>query len=149
LNPRWLRGGDVLAGVAGIVLFGALFLPWYTVSPTREHLTGWQAFSIIDMLLAIAAAFGPAVAVAVMTRRSPTLPIALGAVGSLAGAFAVILVLVRILDQPGPNQFLSVAAGAWVGLAGAAGLAAGCWWSLVDERNRGVPPVPSELRPAP
>jgi hypothetical protein len=149
MNPRWLRGGDVLAAAAGIVLLVALFLPWYTVSPTRERLTGWQAFSIIDVLLAIAAVFGPAVAVSVMTRRSPTLPLALGTVGALAGAFAVILVLVRILDQPGPNQFLSVAAGAWVGLAGAVGLTAGCWWSIADERNRGVPPVPSELRPAP
>jgi hypothetical protein len=32
---------------------------------------------------------------------------------------------------------------------GAIGLGAGAWSSLRDERNRGVPPVAVELRPAP
>jgi hypothetical protein len=149
MNPRWLRPGDGLAAAGGILLLVALFLPWYEVRPGiagLRRLTGWDAFSVIDILLALVAVLGIAVAVAVMTRRSPALPISLGVVGSVAGAIASVLVLVRILDQPGPNELLDVAAGAWLGLAGALGVAAGSWWSIKDERNRGVPPVPVELR---
>jgi hypothetical protein len=89
------------------------------------------------------------VLVVTVTRRRPALPVSLAVLGSVAGAIATLLVLVRILDQPGPNEFVDVAAGAWVALAGAIGVAAGCWLSMADERNRGVPPVPVELRPAP
>jgi hypothetical protein len=37
----------------------------------------------------------------------------------------------------------------WLALAGAAAITAGAWWSIGDERNRGVPAAPVEARPAP
>jgi hypothetical protein len=149
VNLRWLRPSDWLAGIGGAVLLVSLFLPWYDVHGAPRHLTGWQAFSVIDILLAIAAVLGIALAVSTAVRRTPAVPVALGVIGVIAGALATLLVLVRVLDPPGPNELLDVAAGAWIALAAAAGLAAGCWRSIADERNRGVPDPPVEIRPAP
>jgi hypothetical protein len=42
----------------------------------------------------------------------------LGAAAAIAG-----LVIVHVLDQPGPNEIVSVKAGPWVALAGAAAIA--------------------------
>jgi hypothetical protein len=146
MNPRWLRPGDALAAAGGALLLIALFLPWYD-APGGARVTGWRAFAVLDVLLALLAVLGIAIAVAVMVRRTPALPIALAGVGCVAGPLGVLLVLIRLLDAPG--QLSGVAVGAWLGLLGAVGVAAGAWRSVADERNRGVPPVPSELRPAP
>jgi hypothetical protein len=145
-----LRPGDLLAGLAGVALLVSLFLPWYTVVPAgNPDLTGWQSFAVIDVLLALAAAVGIAVAVVTAVRRTPALPVALDVIAVLAGALATLLVAIRILNQPGPNEFLDVAFGAWLGLAGAVGITAGGWWATADERNRGVPAPRVEVRPAP
>ena len=155
MSLRWLRPGDALAALGGVLLVVSLFLPWYSVKlpsgapAAGRDLTGWQAFSVIDILLALAGLVGIGLAVTVVTRRTPAVPVAFAVVGSVIGVLAVLLVLVRILDQPGPNQFLDVAVGAWIALAGALGLTAGAWRSISDERNRGVRPAPVELRPTP
>jgi hypothetical protein len=156
VSLRWLKPGDGLAALGGVLVLVSLFLPWYSVTlPSADapavgrDLTGWQAFSVIDILLALAGLVGIGLAVTVVTRRTPAVPVAFAVVGSITGVLAVLLVLVRILDQPGPNQFLDVAVGAWVALAGALGLTAGAWRSISDERNRGVHAAPVELRPTP
>jgi hypothetical protein len=141
-----LRPADGLAGAAGALALVSLFLPWYTLRPGPAHLTGWQAFSVLDLLVALVGALGVAVTVASATRRSPTLPVGLAVLGAPVGALATVLALVRVLDPPGR---LDAAAGGWLGLAGAIGVAACSWWSLADERNRRVPPVPVEVRRAP
>jgi hypothetical protein len=146
MNLRWLRPGDVLAAGGGALLLISLFLDWYS-TPGGGGLTGWRAFAVTDVLLALLGVLGLGVGAAVVTRRTPVVPVALGVIGSVAGPVGVLLVLFRLLDPPGES--LGIAVGALLGLAGALGVAAGAWWSLSDERNRGVPPVPSELRPAP
>jgi hypothetical protein len=144
-----LRAGDWVAGLGGALLLVSLFLPWYDVARVERHLTGWQAFSVIDVILAIAALIGLALTATAAVRRTPAVPVALGVIGAPVGALAALLALVRVLDPPGPNDLLDLAVGSWLGLVGALALAAGCWWSLADERNRGVPDVPVEVRPAP
>jgi hypothetical protein len=147
MNLRWLKPGDWLAGVGGAVLLVSLFVDWYTVG--GRNLTAWRAFSIIDVLLALVALLGLSLALTTAVRRTPALPVALGVIGSPAGALASLIVLIRIVDPPGPNDLVGLCAGVWVGLAGALAVAAGAWWSLRDERNRGVPAGPVEARPAP
>jgi hypothetical protein len=149
VNLRWLRPGDWVAGAGGVVLLVSLFLPWYDVHGVSRHLTAWQAFSVIDLLLALAALLGIALAVTTAVRRTPAVPVALGVIALIPGALATLLVLVRVLDPPGPNALLDVAAGAWIGLVAAAALTAGAWMSIADERNRGVPEPSVETRPAP
>ena len=65
---------------------------------------------------------------------------------------ALVALALRVLVfQPGPNEVTTVEYGAWIGLAAAALLAVGAWWSLADERTDApesayVAPAP---RPAP
>jgi hypothetical protein len=149
VNPGWLKPGDWLAGLGGVALLVALFLPWYTVSEGDGELTGWEAFSVIDILLALTAAVGVALAVLSATRRTPAVPVAFGVIGVPVGALAALIVLIRLVDPPGPNTLLGPGPGAWISLAGALAVAAGSWLSIRDERNRGVPAVPVEARPTP
>ena len=64
---------------------------------------------------------------------------------------AALVVLYRLLDQPGPNELIEVRAGAWIGLAAVVATSAGAWGALADERPRpsDPPPLAVERRPAP
>ena len=67
------------------------------------------------------------------------------------GLAAALLLLYRILNQPGPNDAIGVSAGAWIGLAAAIGVFFGAWLALSDERPRPADPPPPEpeRRPTP
>jgi hypothetical protein len=148
---RRVRTGEVVAGVAGVLLLLSTFLDWYTVSGRDDGLSAWAAFGFVDLLVALVAVLGIALAVSQVVGRGPALPVALGVITTTLALAATLLVLYRILNQPGPNEAIGVAAGAWVGLVTCAGVFFGAWLSLSDERPRPadpVPPVP-ERRPTP
>ena len=162
-----LRPADLLAGIGGAVLLGSLFLHWYGLDAGAlvpfEHdneaasfvgsqipdITAWQAFSITDILLAAVAALALALPLVTAVARGPAKPVAFGVIASAVGPFAILLVLYRIVNQPGSNEAVAVRSGAWIGLAGAVLLTVGAWLALADERTPGaaVPQVPR--RPAP
>ncbi len=148
---RRVRTGEIVAGVAGVVLLLSLFLEWYTVRGRAEGLTAWSAFSFVDLLVCLVALLGIALAVSQVVGRGPALPVAIGVITTTLALAATLLVLYRIVNQPGPNDAIGVGAGAWVGLAACLGVFLGAWLSLSDERPRPadpVPPVP-ERRPTP
>ena len=157
---RRVRIGEVVAGAAGVVLLVAMFLDWYSVTP--EVLFGaqdrqvrgvdaWGAFSVVDILMAIVALLGIALAVSQVIGRGPALPVALGVITTTLALAGTLLVLYRILNQPGPNDLISVEAGAYAGLLASLGVFLGAWLSLSDERPRPVDPPPPEpqRRPTP
>jgi hypothetical protein len=148
---RRVRAGEIVAGVAGAVLLLSLFLEWYTVRGRAEGLTAWGAFSFVDLLAALVALLGIALAVSQVVGRGPALPVAVAVVTTTLGLAATLLVLYRILNQPGPNDVIGVAAGAWLGLAACLGVFLGAWLALSDERPRPVDPAPPEpeRRPTP
>jgi hypothetical protein len=148
---RRVRTGEIVAGVAGAVLLLSTFLEWYTVRGRAEGLTAWGAFSFVDVLVALVALLGIALAASQVIGRGPALPVALGVITTTLGLAATLLVLYRILNQPGPNDVIGVAAGAWIGLAASLGVFLGAWLSLSDERSRPVDPLPPvpERRPTP
>jgi hypothetical protein len=81
--------------------------------PKAIQLNGWQAFEGADVaIVLIAGAAGLSVLMAIDVRA------VLGAAAAIAG-----LVIVHVLDQPGPNEIVTVKAGPWVALAGAAAIA--------------------------
>lgn len=146
MDLRRLRAGEWIAAAGGIALIVSLLLPWYA-SPT-ETLTGYQALSVIDVLLTLIALLGIALAVLQVTQDTPAKPVAAGILTVVFGALAVLLVLFRLIDSPGDG--LDVRAGAWVGLVAAIALTAGGWRSIAAEYVRGLPPDPEpELRPTP
>ena len=148
---RRVRAGDIVAGAAGVLLLASMFLEWYSVGSREDGLSAWAAFSFVDLLLALVALLAIALAASQVLGRGPTLPVALGVITTTLGLAAALLVLYRILNQPGPNDVIGVGAGAWIGLAASVGVFLGAWLSLSDERSRPVdPPAPvPERRPTP
>ena len=131
-----------LAGALAVI--ASLWLPWYGVTipdavrqavdaqagqlpdgfadfargilaslPKSIQLNAWQAFEGADVAIAlIAGAAALSVLMAIDVRAL------LGAAAAIAG-----LVIVHVLDQPGPNEIVAVKTGPWVALAGAAAIA--------------------------
>ena len=148
---RRVRTGEVVAGVAGVLLLVSTFLNWYTVSGRDDGLTAWAAFGVVDVLVALVALLGIALAVSQVVGRGPALPVALGVITTTLALAGTLLVLYRILNQPGPNDLIGVEPGAYVGLLATLGVFLGAWLSLSDERPRPVDPPPPEpqRRPTP
>jgi heme A synthase len=148
---RRVRAGELVAGGAGVVLLAAMFLSWYSIRGRDDSLTAWSAFSVVDILLAVVALLGIALAVSEVVGRGPTLPVALGVITTTLALAGTLLLAYRIVNQPGPNDLISVEAGAYVGLLASLGVFLGAWLSLSDERPRPADPLPPEpqRRPTP
>jgi hypothetical protein len=150
VNLVRLRAGEWLAAIAALAVPIALALPWYGARAREETVTGFESFTVIDVLLLLAAAVGLTLALLQATQESPALPVAFGVLTVASGFIAVLLVLYRLVNEPGPDEFLDVRLGAWLGLAATVALTAGGWLSIANERVRGLPPGPEpELRPSP
>jgi len=142
-----LRAGEWLAAAAGVALLASLFLPWYGVDGV--DVSGFEAFSVIDLLLALLALLAIALAVLQAIQDGPTLPVGAGVLTATLGKIGVLLVLFRIVFEPG-SSVLEVQVAAWFALAATVAITAGGWLSLANEHVRGLPPdVEPELRPTP
>jgi len=149
MDLRRLRPGELLALAGGVALIVSLFSTWYTLSAgvLTSRASGWQAFAVIDVLLALVAAGGIALAVVQAVETRPALPVAASVLLVPVGFLGVLLVLFRLIFQPGPNELVNLGAGAWLGLAATLAISAGAWLSIGDERVSHVPPGPEpELR---
>jgi hypothetical protein len=146
-----LRPGDAMAGGGALLLLVVTFLDWYTPAGGAEGLDAWHAFSVLDLLLALVVLLGLALAVSQVAGRGPALPVGISVLTATITSGVTLLVLYRILNQPGPNDQIAVSAGAWLGLVCTALVAAGGWLALADETPRpSDPPAPAvERRPAP
>jgi hypothetical protein len=147
-----LRTGELVTVTGGVVLLLALFLPWF--SGQSSGASGWRTLGWLVLALAVVAVACAAWLATATAAESGAVTRAVGAavlaatVGPLA--FGALALRVLVL-QPGPNTLAGVRYGAWLGLVGAAILAAGAWWALSDERTDAPesayePPV---QRPAP
>jgi hypothetical protein len=149
-----LTRGELIAGVSGLVLLVALFLPWYGVDvnvagfSASESGNAWEVFSTIDVLLFLVALVAVGVAVSKAAGGLSTdLPLAAIVLG--AGVLAVLLVLYRIIDLPGPDIPDVAGAGIefgrkfgiFLGLLAAGGVAYGGWVSM-NESPQPAPPAP-------
>jgi hypothetical protein len=103
----------LVTGLGGVILAVSLFLHWYedttVVQVTNEGIgtflgggeyTAWEAFAVIDILLALVA----------VTTLAPKL-------ARVTAAIGVALVVLRLLEPP--DAAFEVRTGAWLGLAGA------------------------------
>ncbi len=120
-----LRPGELLAAAAGVLLLGALLLDWYAAAGAAS-LNAWQAFDVLDVVLALVGLAGLALVVLNAVRESPALPVAAEALTTVLALLAALVVVYRLLDQPGPNDVVGVEPGAYLGLAATlqAGMAA-------------------------
>jgi hypothetical protein len=144
-----LRSGELLAGTGAVVLLVSLFLDW--VGPVGE--SGWSSLGWLTVVVAIAAILVVSwLVVATATARPVTEVVAAGVIGAVVSPVALIVLVVRgAIAQPGVDAVTSMQGGAYFGLAGAALLAIGAWWSLADERTDAPESAytPPAARPAP
>jgi hypothetical protein len=119
--------------VAAAVLFGSLFLPWFTTHPPNGQINGlegvfksfnaWETYGVLDILLTLACA-APFI-LAWIIVRGHALTWRPGEVTMIVGLIAVTLILLNgiILGKPGePQDDISRDIGYWVGLIGALGI---------------------------
>jgi hypothetical protein len=144
---RRLRDGEWVAGAGAVALLAALFLHWYGAGPFEA--TAWQAFDVLDVVLVLLALVPIALVFTQATRRSPSIPVALSVFTTIAGGLAALLILYRIINQPGPNDLVDVQLGAWLGLVASLVIAGGGWRSLRVEPIPGTPLPPIEDLPTP
>jgi hypothetical protein len=110
-----LRLSEWAGALGGLGLLVASFLPWYSAG--GQNVTAWQAFSVTDILIALAAFFSLSVAISVVGKISVSYPVAGSTVATLFGAIALVLIVYRVIDPPGDG--LDVEYGAWIGLVSA------------------------------
>ena len=131
MDLRRLRAGEWITALSGVALLVSLFLPWYGDGAEGDA-SGWQALAVVDLALALVAAFGVALLVITASQRVPAVPIALSAIVTLVGMIGVVLVLIRLADAP--DGFDGREVGVWLGLVAAIGVVAGGALAMRDER---------------
>jgi hypothetical protein len=97
--------------------------------------TAWQAFSVVDLLLAAAAIAGLAVGLVALTGASVSYPVAGSAIATGFGVAAFVCVLYRLVDPPAEGVDREISA--WLGLIAAAGIAWGGYLGMQEERPSG------------
>jgi hypothetical protein len=130
VDPRRLSFGEWIAGACGLLVVVSLFLPWYSAG--GHDLTAWQAMTVDDVILALTGL--GAIVAAVMAALHPGRPvpmqfIVLAGVGGVIGAIVAVW---RVVD-PAPPGDVGLGLGAWLGLVGALGVAAGAMAGAADE----------------
>jgi hypothetical protein len=126
-----LRRGELVGALSGLGLLVVSFLPWYSAG--GEDATAWQAFSVVDLVMAAAAAAALSVGIAVIFHVSVSYPVAGSSVTALFGLIALICVIVRLIDPPGSGE-VSREVGAWLGLVAVAGVAWGGYVGMQEPR---------------
>jgi hypothetical protein len=141
------------AGIAAVVLVLSMGLPWYqrTVDPgadsdlVSKSLNAFGVFTFVEAAILLVAAGVLFLIWARMEGKGFHLPGGDGLVISLAGGWAVVLLIWRVFDRPGddtPGVVVGVQWGFIVALAAAAALVAA--GARVRAAHRPEPPNPAE-----
>ncbi len=147
-----LRAGEAIALVAAILLFILMFFDWYGAKATTsaESLGGvvtgsgggsaWDTLEVIPLflMLAIVVTVGAAIIRLSGSDWKPAIPPA--AAVCVLGILAAVLILIRIIDPPGPAGTFSELAyestlklPIFLALAAALGIAYGGWRTMGEE----------------
>jgi hypothetical protein len=117
--PERFDGGRALAGVGGIVLIVSLFLDWF-----EPAITGWDAFEVLDLVLAF-------LALVIIVHAAPPLARTIRAPEEPSGLFpaigivAFVVVAAALVNHPPAALGHRPAVGAWLALGGTALMAIG------------------------
>jgi hypothetical protein len=130
-----LRLGELVGAISGLGLLVASFLPWYSAG--GEDATAWQAFSVVDLLMAAASVAALGLAVVVIARLSVSYPAAGSAISTGFGALALILIAYRLINPPGSGD-IEREIGAWLGLLAATGITLGGYLGMQEPRAIGT-----------
>lgn len=165
-----LHTGELLAAAGAVALFVLLFFDWFAIEagkhPERSafvftgalHTTGWSSLGwLLIVLLALAMAAAVALALLTAGARPVAQSVAACVLTILIGGLSALVLLVRVITQPGlgiglPNALVEVKVVAWVGFLCALAIPVGAWLALADERTEApesayTPPPPRPVPP--
>ena len=117
----------------GVALLVITFLPWYGSEGSDTTANAWEAFSVTDVLVALAALFAIALLIVTASQRTAAVPQVMSGLMLLFAGIATLLVLYRLLNLPGADG-ATRELGVWLGALGCIALTAGTWRALLDER---------------
>ena len=137
---RRVRTGDWLSGAFGVALFFGLWLEWFEFP--EGGASAWETFGLTDVILAAVAVAAMAVPLVTAFRHSPAVPLVALVIAITLSLLALLLVLYRLVNQPGANDEASLAAGAWIGALCTAGAFVCLAFALRDESSPGLEPGP-------
>jgi hypothetical protein len=129
MDLRRLRVGEWIVGACGVLMLVALFAPWYG-NPSSS---AWEAFTILDVILALVALAALSVPLVTATHRVPAVPLAIESLTALFGSLGLVLVVIRVLNLP--DDLHGREWGLWLGLVAALGIVAGSLLAMRDERR--------------
>lgn len=148
MNLARVRAWDWLVGLLGIALIALMGIDWYEFPEGGR--SAYDAFAITDVLLVVLGLIAASVVVVTAAAARPARPLAPLAVTAAAGVLLTLLVGYRLLNQPGRNADVGIAAGGWLGLACMLALVYVAYRALRDQRAPGLEPTPEPQRmPAP
>jgi uncharacterized membrane protein HdeD (DUF308 family) len=130
MDLRRLRAGEWVAGLSGLVLLVALFLPWY--SDDAGSRSGWESLGALDVVLAVVALSAVAIPVVTALERVPAVPLAHQSLTTLIVLLALALVLIRVLNMPDWADEREW--GLWVALGATLAIAGSGLVAMRDER---------------
>jgi hypothetical protein len=144
-----LRSGELIAGVAAVVLAVSVFLlPWFgltgMIAPVAARLgvstsvNGWHSLTSVRWLMLVTIMAALALVYLQGTRRSPALPATFSLIVMLLGGLTTLALIYRVLiDVPGNNGVVDHRVGGFIGLISACAIAYGGYRSL---RQEGIAP---------
>ena len=124
--------------MSGAALFLIMLLPWYgadlglgaaALADVNTTASAWQAFAYIDLVLLLTS--GAAVAGFVLTGLGHAQALSAVRAAAALGALSTLLVLYRLVDQPGPNGLVDLKYGAFLGLVATIGVTYGGLRSMI------------------
>jgi hypothetical protein len=142
-----LSTGELIAGIAGLVLLIDLWFKWYGVNVSAGgalqnfqigvSANAWQSFGVIDIILFLVALIAIGVAVLRGLDRLPDMPYPPASLLTVAGGIAFLLIVYRTIDTPvdthGVNGIdVSRKFGLWLGLLSAAAITYGGWRAMQE-----------------
>ena len=146
MDANRVRTGEMIAGIAGLVLFIVMFLSWFGVPDTVEAggvqidvsdatgldttINAWQSFGFIDIILFLTAVVAMAMALMTAMARTVALPVAASAITTALGVLGTVLVIYRLIDPPGD---LDRKYGVFLGLIAVAAVTYGGWRAMQEE----------------
>ena len=105
MDFRRVRAWDGLAGLAGLILFVDLFMPWYGAGGLTAN--AWESFAFVDLILALGALLAMAVVMVSAFSRAAAVPKLVASWTfwvALVGAFFAIF---RLIKLPGADIALT------------------------------------------
>jgi hypothetical protein len=146
MTAHKVRGGDVLAALAGLALLVVMFVPWYeflegvysgtrTIAPDETEQNAWEALGPLIGALALTALLAIFVLASTLFERTQAWPVAAQVWGTAVALITLIWTLIRIINPPGPNFAADVRWGAWAGLLCLVAILAGLFWSMRQEER--------------